>query len=595
MQKTILILLTLSLSSVASSFIWESDTNVSSVQDPMANISTLIETDMAKVIYTQKPIDLSHAVPPEVITPILPPEVKKPQLPHALKLSRSEFETVSAFNQRVYEASVKRDAELNTLQENYRLQVLQRNREVEKLSILYNEQIKERNTILERLQEIQKKDAEKLQVYYKSREPIALKKLDIFAASAVDKVFGKPKLSYVSYNPDSEIMHFNITSYDGKNFKKEIAIKIKPNKAKALKDEVSTVTPLVTFDIDVEDAGKVHFSIKEISLDFDSTTYVATDSTASYIFKPTYVTIDNAREFNATSSQLALQDTQTAFVLQNPNLNDRKYQLGAVALTEGGAIIGVNEQVVAVNALPKVKTDLHKWLFMIAIENYAEMDNVLYADRSATAVKAALQKRLGISKKNTYTLFDNKATSGAIKDKLRSMLARVKKGDSIYFYYSGHGVPSKSGEAYILPSDKVVDFIDDDPFFKLENIYARLSDSKAKHSFAFVDACFSGKTDNVPLFKGVAPGLIRVKKTPYDESKMTIITAGLDDEFSNMYEQKRYRLFSYYLAQALIEGVSDVSLLYKKVNVNVLERSRELGSRYEQSPQLYGNQKVRLF
>ena len=561
----------------------------------MVEISKLIEIDMEKVIYTRDPIDLSNAVPAEVVKPTLPSKVEKPQLPPAIKLTRGEFEPTAAFNRRVHDASAKRDAELHELQESYRLKVQKHNQKVEKLSQDYNHKLKERNLILQHLQKIQKKDAQKLQAYYKSREVVALSKLNVFASHAVDKVFGQPKLSYISYNPDTELMRFNVTSYDGRNFKKEIAIKIKPTAAKALKDEASHITPLVTFDINVNDDDKVRFSIKEITLDFKNTTYAATDSTASYTFEPTYVTIDNTTDFNAPNSQLALQNTHTTFVLQNPNLNDNKYRFGAVALTADGAIIGVNEQVNEVKSLPVVKKDPKKWLFMIAIESYAETDNVLFADRSAKAVQAVLQRRLGISDEHSYILFDPQATSGAIKDKLKAMLSRVKKGDSIYFYYSGHGVPSKSGAAYILPSDKVVDFIDDDPFFKLESIYALLSDSKAKHSFVFVDACFSGKTDDMLLFKGVAPGIIRTKKTLYDEKKMTIITAGLDDEFSNMYEEKKYRLFSYYLTEALIEGVSDVSVLYKKVNVNVLQRSREMGSRYEQSPQLYGNQKVRLY
>ena len=141
----------------------------------------------------------------------------------------------------------------------------------------------------------------------------------------------------------------------------------------------------------------------------------------------------------------------------------------------------------------------------------------------------------------------------------------------------------------------LLDFIEDDPFFKLENIYALMSDSKAKHSFAFIDACFSGKTDNTLLFKGVAPGLIYTKRTPYDKKKMTIITAGEDDEFSNMYKDKKYRLFSYYLTKALMEDINDVSILYKKVNVEVLQKSKEIGSRYEQNPQIYGNTKVSLY
>ena len=595
MNYILLFLLSLSTLLSASTFEWKSTNSAPTVSNPMEKISKLIESDMAKVIYTRDPIDLSTAVPVKVVKPKLPQEVKKPQLPPAIKLTRGEFEPTAAFNRRVQEASSKRDRLLHELQEEYRLKVLAHNKKVEALSAEYNAQLKKRNHILERLQEIQKKDAQSLNEYFKAKEAVALTEIDVFAARAVDSVFGQAKLSYISYNPDSELMHIRVSSYDGKNFSKKIAIKVKPANAKKLKEALSTLTPLVVFDIEIDAHSSVAFAIKEISVTYKTTEYVATDSTTDYRFKPTYVTIDNTTDFATKSSALALENTHVQFALQNPNLNDKKYRLGAVALTADGAIIGVNEQVNEVRALSSVKKDATKWLFMIAIEKYAETDNVIYADRSANSLKAVLQKRLGIPKQNTFALFDKQATSGAIKDKLKRMLSRVKRSDTIYFYYSGHGVPSKSGEAYILPSDKVVDFIDDDPFFKLANIYTLLSHSKAKHSFAFVDACFSGKTDGIALFKGVAPGLIRTKKTPYDEKKLTILTAGLDDEFSNMYEEKKYRLFSYFLTQALIEGVRDVSLLYKKVNVNVLQHSRKMGSRYEQSPQLYGNRQVRIY
>ena len=232
---------------------------------------------------------------------------------------------------------------------------------------------------------------------------------------------------------------------------------------------------------------------------------------------------------------------------------------------------------------------------MVSIENYAETDDVLYATRSAEAMKKTMQKRFAISDKNTFALFNTKATSGVIKDNFHSLLARVKADDTVYFYYSGHGVPGSDGDAYILPEDKIVDFIDKDQFFKLENIYKELSLAKAKHSFVFIDACFSGKTDNKLIFKGVAPGLIQTKRTVYDEDKLTIFTAGKDTEFSNMYEEKKYRLFSYYLTKSLLANENNVGMLFKKVNLNVLEKSQERGARYIQTPQIYGNQAVRLY
>lgn len=52
-------------------------------------------------------------------------------------------------------------------------------------------------------------------------------------------------------------------------------------------------------------------------------------------------------------------------------------------------------------------------------------------------------------------------TVGAIKDKLRLLRSNVKKGDEIFFYYNGHGIPGaqNNNEPYILASDKVSDFV----------------------------------------------------------------------------------------------------------------------------------------
>ena len=593
-KKLLLLALLFQSIVLADTFEWESDAKVITIKNPLNNILMLVEKDMSKEIYGRKPIDLTHKIPPNISTPQLPPKMKKPKLPHVLKLIRDDFETPKAFQLSVQKTAKQREGELKRLQEQYRIDVQKRNNTIEELALEYNRKIEARNHELKKLQKLQDDDLKKLKSYYQEKEREAKKELSHYAANAVSRIYGKPRLLYKSYNADTEMMRLLVTSYDGRNFQKDVTMKIPLEKAKGLKESLVTNTPKVIFDINMADNKSISFSIKEISIAYKGKRYIANDTTSFTTTAPVYVTIENAiQDFNAKSSELSLQKADQTLMLQNPNLSDT-FTLGAVAFAANGSIVGANELVNIIRTLPTPKVDRTKWLFMIAVENYQETDKVEYAQRSAVAMRDILKKRLGINAKHTYALFDTKATSGAIKDKLQAMLVRVKSGDSIYFYYSGHGVPSKEGDAFILPSDKVVDFIEKDPFFKLENIYAMLSDSKAAHSFVFVDACFSGKTDNRLLFKGVAPGLIKTKKIPYDKRKMTIMTAGQDNEFSNMYKEKRYRLFSYYLTKALIDNINDIWLLYKKVNVNVLQKSKELGSRYEQNPQIYGNQKVKL-
>lgn len=594
-----LLLLAFALNSYAITFEWQSTQESHSYENPMKEISQKIEKEINIYIEqnTLEPLDITQAIPPHILKPELPPRVKEPVLPSPIKLTKGEFEKTSAFEFRVQKASSERDFELNKLQENYRAAVEKRNRQIEFLSKEYNENIAKRNQIVKNIQLIQQADNKRVEFSRKKQKEIALSKLNVFAKEAIAQVYGKAKVSYKSYDADAEVIYLHITSADGKNFTKDVELKVAPQNAKLLKQNVALLVPKVVFDIAKNENNAIELSIHSINVAFNDKVYVAQDVTSSYKAKPISITIENkTKKFDIEEHKtelLALQESYE-FQLQNPNLND-KIVLGSVAYNENGAIVGANELVNEANALPKIKTDKTKWLFMIAIENYAETDNVLYTTRSAKAIEKSMQKRLGIDEKHTFSLLNDKATSGAIKDKLHSLAAKVKADDSIYFYYSGHGVPGTNGDAFILPEDKIVDFIDKDPFFKLENIYKKLSLTKAKHSFVFIDACFSGRTDNELIFKGVAPGLLKTKKVPYDKKKLTIITAGTDKEFSNMYEEKRYRLFSYYLAKGFLNNERDVSVLYKRLNANVVEKSEEKGERYKQTPQIYGNQKVRLF
>jgi len=233
------------------------------------------------------------------------------------------------------------------------------------------------------------------------------------------------------------------------------------------------------------------------------------------------------------------------------------------------------------------------WLFAIGIEDYEETDDIAFSNRSTQALITTMQKKLGISKRRTIAVIDDKATSGRIKDKFEAGLERVQEGDTIFFYYSGHGIPDvKTKEPYILPKDMTPARISRNSFFKLQNIYSKLSSSNASKVIAFVDSCFSGSTDNKSLFEGVAAARLKPKKVKVDKTKMVVITAGTDAQFSNQYEGKRHRLFSYYLIKALNNNKTDVRSLYKYVRDNVEEVSYELGDNYLQTPTIQGDRKI---
>jgi hypothetical protein len=154
-------------------------------------------------------------------------------------------------------------------------------------------------------------------------------------------------------------------------------------------------------------------------------------------------------------------------------------------------------------------------------------------------------------------------------------------------------VPSKGNEPYILTYDAEPDYVQDSPFFALQNIYSVLSESKAGKIVAVIDSCFSGVTDGKAVIKGVAATRVVAKKTTFDENKMVVMAAGKGHQFSNGYDKKGHRLFSYYIMKNLLEGKADIRTLYKETKSQTYSTSiKEYGDLRVQEPTLQGNYRM---
>lgn len=248
---------------------------------------------------------------------------------------------------------------------------------------------------------------------------------------------------------------------------------------------------------------------------------------------------------------------------------------------------------------PAATINKKRWLFVIGIENYRKTDSILYSRNSAETFSKVASHTLGIHPSRRVVLLDEQASGGAIQDELRLMLRKVREGDEVYFYYSGHGlpVPEEGNAPYLLPSDKIPDFIAEDAFYKAESIYRLLEDSKASSVIAFMDACFTGQTDGKSIFMGTkAATRLQPKKIGYSsQGKLAIITAGTNKQFSNAYQEKEHRLFTYYLMHSMLTGkYKNIGRLSEKVRSDVYDKSLDLGGLNEQSPVFTGNPDLQL-
>jgi hypothetical protein len=512
-----------------------------------------------KYDYSEKPFqeiqDLTQELTNLYLTPRkikkekIPPMIAKPTLPPLPKLIKDEYETKAMFQKRVNEAIQKREETIKQLQAKYRKDVEKRNA---KIKIVYS---------------------------------VLSQKIKQWQKNAFKVVMGGFEFEKRSYDAETATMYVTMKAKRA-NYSKKVALKVPLNVARNFANSIKNVEAKPKFEF--KDNQIV---LKSIDAIYDNSTYIAKLSDKD--FKPEKIVVaikDKKVKFDGVK--------QMRLNLQNPNLKDT-YQIEALAYKDGQRLKGINynDDIPALlNKVQQTKIDNKKWLFIVGIENYSETDNIKYSKRSAKIFKQVAKKVLGVSERHCYTLLDSKATGTNIKNKLRLMLSEVKKGDTIYFYYNGHGIPDpkKDGEPYMLPSDGIPDFIVSEKDFALKNIYKKLSNSKASKVIAFVDSCFSGATDGVSIIKGVAGSRLVPKKVVFDKSKMVVLTAGQKKQYSNMYKEKGHRMFSYFVMKSLLGGKKDVNMIFKEVSYKVSEKSNDLGALKKQEPTIDGNKKLKL-
>jgi len=528
--------------------------------------------------------------------PIFPFVPFKPKLPKSGKvLKKGKYEKTITFEKRVADAKTKRSLEIKTIEDGYAQKVKNYNQKVKQLTDDYNNAVaNKRNNI-------------------KTITLNAMKK-------AYSIIYKNPYLvNNLKYDADSETFYGTIKSRIG-GFKEKISFHVPIHKAEAFEKNIKYIKPKLEFNY-----KNSQLQLKKVSLNLFDASYVAILNSENFKAKNITVAINNgslnlpaspliSRSLDIDSSAYNIGEINYSKDPEIAKLQKRKWKLEQNARTKKQSLArkkqletqksaleaqialledtkgGIDDIAHYLAKVKKDKIDPKKWLFIIGIENYEYTDPVAYSSHSAKEFKKVMQKRLGISSKHTRILINRDATGSKIDYQLKDMLRRVKKGDSVYFYYSGHGIPlpSQNNTPFMLAQDMNPSDLSDKRF-KLQNIYKALSNSKAKKVIAFVDSCFSGGTDNQALIKGVASSRLVPKRVKFNTKKMLVISAGRDTQYSNKFDEKSNRLFSYYLMRGLIKNNSNIDRLYNYVKSNVQEKSFEMGASYEQVPIYDGN------
>jgi hypothetical protein len=471
-----------------------------------------------------------------------------------------------------------------------------RNKTIEIIQAEYRRMVEKRNSKVELYLVQREKEMPQLIETYNNRKAQFNAHIDSAkvkqTAYAFRDVLGNPYLDEISYDAENETLYGSV-KMERSAYQEKISIQVPSQGAKYIYEHKELIPVYLSYRF-VNDEVK----LGNISIYKEETPYLAQLNVTDYKADDIRVVIRADKKLTQTV-QLQTAAEKSAS-LQNPSLTD-EYAISAVTFVRNqensvGKEAFNDDIPTLLKKTKQRKVSQKRWLFVIGIERYQQTDDIQYSRRSAELFIQVAQKKLGISERHTYSLVDEQATVGQIKDRMSLMLKNIKEGDEVYFYYNGHGIPDPQddNEPYLLASDKIPDFVTDDPYFKLENFYQQFTNSKAGKVIAFVDSCFSGSTDGVAIIKGVASSRLAPRKVSFDHTKMVVMSAGTKKQYSNVYLDKGNRLFSYFVMKELLNGEHKISEFYQDVRKNVRDTSLNMGDLKLQEPSLSGNKNISI-
>ncbi len=237
---------------------------------------------------------------------------------------------------------------------------------------------------------------------------------------------------------------------------------------------------------------------------------------------------------------------------------------------------------------------------------------VAYAAADVSLMAEVMARRLGLQNDNIWVrrdltradmdqLFGNGARYGTLSHYLKN-LGQV---DTLYVYYTGHGIPLQNEGG--APALLAVDAREDNyaaASYRLDDLYGQLARLPVRQVVVLLDTCFSGRSDTLEggqpraLFTQVSGTLWRVnEQVSLPAERLVVLTAASGDEFSQWLPDVRHGAFTAVLAETLARAPADGPLAVAEIHGQVLRRLTQLTAKLQkrpQTPQLLGNARARI-
>ncbi len=457
-----------------------------------------------------------------------------------------------------------------------------------------------------------------IQAHYAKLGPLPLDKRAQAFEQALSLTYGSPELHDVRYDPETARFFATLKASLDPELKRLVSIAVPNDQARAAKAKLTSAENGLEVELRVTDQNELIWGQPRVR--FDGKIVVADYIDEDFVTPVTTAIVSDPQLKIILPSPIAkLPQGPDVKVIDDPNLN--KLQMEVLQKEREQAALTarqseekrLRERLAELNrqTKPEFEDDLPKLLakapaskanpklhvLAIGINDYADVPDVPFAERSAQQFAEIAKKLLGAEPQNVILLTDSQATLGRLLGRLNTLLNRLGPEDQLIFYYAGHGVPAKDGSgAFLLAQDGGSGSYEQLPL-QLGHLYKAIAKSKVGQAKIFIDACFSGRSGkDTIVFEGIAPVVPKVGQSFPDSQRLAVVTAGRGDQFSNQDKVRGHRLFSYHLMRLLLEEGPKLKIaqLHKRLRDIVLNESRRIGPEFEQEPDLQGNGRMVL-
>ncbi len=195
-----------------------------------------------------------------------------------------------------------------------------------------------------------------------------------------------------------------------------------------------------------------------------------------------------------------------------------------------------------------------RWVMAVGICEFADtrITKLAYCVPDALSIVRYF-KSDGVPAERIILLGDEEAKKSAIVNSLKEIAEDIAPDDSLFFFYSSHGLGDKSGTTYFVTFDTVMDDLAATalPMQELKNAVKEI---KCHNIVMMIDSCHSGGVKSLGLQDEKAfDKLVRMADRG---TRVAILTSSRTHETSIESEEIKHGVFTYFMLEGLA-GASD--------------------------------------